>query len=122
MKISTLFPRKYATGADLVDKTPTLIIDVVQLEEMHSQPGAPAERKPVIYFQKATKGIVLTPTLARQIAAILGDETETWSGKSIQLYAESMRVAGQQRQAIRARRAPNGPTETPASLQDGEEE
>jgi hypothetical protein len=121
MKISQLFPRKYATGQDLTDKTPTLIIDLVQLEEMHSQPGAPAERKPVIYFLKATKGIVLTPTLARQIAAIHGDDTDTWSGKSIQLYAESMRVAGQLRQAIRARRAPNGPSETPAGLQDDEE-
>jgi hypothetical protein len=122
MKISQLFPRKYATGQDLVDKTPTLIIDLVQLEEMHSQPGAPAEKKPVIYFARATKGIVLTPTLARQIAAIHGDDTETWTGKSIQLYAESLRVAGQTRLAIRARRAPNGPTEAPAALQEESEE
>ena len=122
MNIDTLFPRKYATGADLAGKTPTLVISAVELQEMHSQPGAPAEKKPVIYFEKATKGIVLTPTLARQIAAIYGSETDQWPGKPIQLYTEAMRVAGQARQAIRARRAPNGPSETPAGLQDGDEE
>jgi hypothetical protein len=122
MNTETLFPRRYANGADLTGKTPTLVIDSVVLEEMHSQPGSPATRKPVIYFQRATKGIVLTPTLARQIAAIHGTETDNWPGKTVQLYTESIRVAGQVREAIRARRAPNGPSETPASLQDTEEE
>lgn len=120
MKISELFPRKYATGEDLAGKTPTLIISRVVLESMHPQPGKPAENKPVIYFEKATKGIILTAPLARQLAALLGDDTEKWTGKRVQLFTEAIRVAGQERTAIRARQAPNGPTETPDELQETE--
>ncbi len=63
----------------------------------------------MIYFAGATKGVILSPTLTRQIAAIHGDDTEAWSGKRVQLYPDPMRVAGKDRVAIRARPAPNGP-------------
>lgn len=121
MKISTLFPTRYAAGSDLQGKTPTLAIARVLLEQMHPQPGAPAESKPVIYFTGAQRGIILTPTLARQIAELHGDDTDTWTGHKIQLFTVPVNVAGQARQSIRARRAPNGETPPPEGLQEEED-
>jgi hypothetical protein len=121
MRISQLFPKKYANGEDLAGKTPTLTISAVTLETMHL-PGAPAEEKPVIWFNTATKGIILTPTLARQIAEIHGDDTDTWTGRKIQLYTLAMTVAGKPRQSIRARRAPNGETPPPAAMQQEDDD
>lgn len=121
MKISETFPRKYATGEDIKQPVSLPIARVV-MEQMHPQPGSPAENKPVIYFEGANRGIILNRTLALQIAAIHGDETAAWTGKKIQLYTEKMRVAGQDRIAIRARPAPNGTDQPPAALQDHDEE
>jgi hypothetical protein len=122
MKISELYPKRYATGDDLKGQAYTFTISRVNLEEMHPQPGAPVERKPVIYFDQTQKGIILGPALARQIAAALGDETDTWKGKKITIYPQPMTVAGQPRIAIRARPATNGTTPPPPTLQDDEEE
>lgn len=125
MKISELYPKRYATGEDL--KGPyTLTVRSVMMEEMHPQPGSPAVEKPVMYFEGAQKGIILSPALARQIAAILGDETEDWKGKRITLYPQPMTVAGKPRVAIRARAATNGSAngsnQPPAALVEDEEE
>lgn len=123
MKISEIFPRKYATGEDLKGQPFTLTIRTVTMEEMHPQPGSPAEHKPVIYFAETQKGIILSPTLARQIQAIHGDETDTWNGKRVTIYPQPMTVAGKPRVAIRARPAANGPSQQPpaAMLEEDEE-
>ena len=118
MKISTVFPKKYASGEDLAGKTVSLTVKTVAMESMHTAPGTPAESKPVLYFEHAVKGIILNPTLARQIAAILGDDTDAWTGKRISVYPVPMRVASKDRVAIRAKAATNGESETPTGLQD----
>jgi len=123
MKLEQLFPRKYASGADLAGREVTLIISRVVLEKMHTAPNKPAEEKPVIYFEKATKGIVLTPKLAGQIAEIArSTETDEWTGAKVTLYPVPMRVAGEDRIAIRAKAPTNGTTPPPESLQDQDEE
>lgn len=122
MKISEIYPRKYATGEDLKGKAYTMTIARVVYEEMHPQPGSPAEKKPVMYMDEAQRGIILGPALARQVAAILGDETADWTGKRVTLYPQPMRVAGQDRIAIRARAATNGPSTPPPALIEEDEE
>ena len=121
MKISAIFPKKYAGGEDLAGKTVSLTVKTVVMESMHANPGTPAESKPVLYFEHAVKGIILNPTLARQIAAILGDDTDTWTSQRISIYPVPMRVAGKDRIAIRAKTATNGEDPVPGSLQDEEE-
>lgn len=122
MKLSDMFPRKYASGADLNGHTPTLTISHIEKEPMSAQPGKAPELKFVIYFEKTTKGIVLSRTLAEQIAAVVGfAETDLWIGKKVTLYAQPMKVAGKDRIAIRAK-APSGiETPPPAALQEEEE-
>lgn len=122
MKIDQLFPRKYATGSDLNGKAYTFTVAGVAMEEVHTIPNKPAESKPVLYFKETHKGIILTRPLAMQIAQFLNStETDSWTGKKIQIYPEPLTVAGQPRIAIRARVAPNGVDTPPPGLQEEEE-
>jgi hypothetical protein len=106
MKISQMYPRRYATGEDFQDKAYTMTIAKITKEKMHPQPGAPEIEKWVIYFQEAKKGVILGRTLAFQIAELLGtEETDEWFGKQVTLYPQPMLVAGKRVIAIRARAA-----------------
>lgn len=127
MKLNDMFPRRYANGADLNGKAVTLTISSVQTERMRPSPGAPEQRKYVVYFQEAQKGVILSRTLANQIDAATNNstgDTDNWIDQRITLYPQPMTVAGQPRIAIRARKpAPtNGHDQPPASLQDNDQD
>jgi len=129
MKLSKMFPKRYATGEDLQGKPVTLTIATIVSEKMHPQPNAPEVERWVAHFKEAKKGVILSRTLAYQFAEILGSEdTDDWLGKRITLYPQPMLVAGRHLTAIRARAAkveyepPEG-TALPKSLaEDAEEE
>lgn len=122
MKLSEMFPRRYASGSDLNGHQPTLKISHIEREEMTPNPGSKPELKFVIYFEKASKGIILSRALAEQIAQVCkSDDTADWIGKSVTLYTVAMKVAGKDRLAIRAKAPANGTTPPPAALQEEEE-
>lgn len=124
MKLSEMFPRKYASGEDLGGNPATLTIANVRTEKMRPQAGAPEVQKFVVYFQGADKGVILSRTLAYQIADITGsEETADWTGKKVTLYPQPMKVAGKNRIAIRARKpaAGNGTAPPPATLSNEED-
>lgn len=102
MKISQLFPSKYVTAADLGGKTVTLTIKSVTLEEMTTHDNKKAH-KPVVWFEKATKGFVLNVTNAKIIANLYGDETDLWPGRRISIYPTRVKAFGQVVDAIRVR-------------------
>ena len=126
MKVSVLFPKKYACGGDLKGRPVTMTIARVEIVQMRPRASAPMENKGVVYFEGAKKGVILSSQkLAYQIAEIAGtEEMNDWAGTRVTLYPEPMEVAGQPRIAIRAR-APeeqNGDGKPPpASLQEDEE-
>jgi hypothetical protein len=101
MKISQLFPSKYVKAADLNGKTVTLTIAKLVVEELGH--GTERERKPVLYFQKATKGLVLNRTNAMTIAGLYGDESDEWTGKRISIYPTRIRAFGAMQDTIRVR-------------------
>lgn len=99
MKISQLFPSKYVKAQDLNGKTVTLTMAKLVIEELGH--GAEKERKPVLYFQKATKGMILNATNARTIAALHGDDSIEWEGKRISIYPTTVRAFGKVNDVIR---------------------
>jgi len=102
MNISDLFPRKYATGADLAGKAHELIISEVVIEKMRPVPSQPPVEKPVVFFTNASKGVILNRTLAEQISqALKSTDTDDWKGKKITLGPVNLTVAGKDRIAIR---------------------
>lgn len=106
MKVDSMFPRRYAVGADLKGQPTTLTIERVATEKMRPNPQSPEVERWVVYFKGAQKGVVLGRTLAYQISRALGeDDSDKWPGQQITLYPDPVVVAGVERVAIRARRA-----------------
>lgn len=101
MKISVLFPSKYVKAADLEGRNVTLTITKLVVEEMGH--GSEKEQKPVLYFEKATKGLVLNRTNAMIIASLYGDETNDWRGKRITIYPTKVRAFGSMQDCVRVR-------------------
>lgn len=102
MKMSDVFPSKYVKTADLNGRVVTLTIKGLAIEQMTNHSNE-MERKPVLYFEKATKGLVLNRTNAMTIAALYGDESDDWVGKRISIYATKVRAFGSMQDAIRVK-------------------
>jgi hypothetical protein len=101
MKISQLFPSKFVKAADLNGKPVTLTITKLVIEKLGH--GNEAENKPVLYFERATKGMVLNRTNAMIIANLYGDEADQWAGNRICIYPTKVRAFGQMQDCIRVR-------------------
>jgi hypothetical protein len=125
MKIDDMFPRKYASGEDLGGKAVRLSIQRVDKEEVYNH--GEKDHRFVIYFDGAQRGVLLSRTLAQQIAEAVGQQdTNHWVGQVVELYPVPMTVGGVPRVAIRARRAGEKPKagtgRTPADpLDQGED-
>lgn len=102
MKITDIFPSKYVKAADLNGKPVTLTIKKLVMEEMLNH-GNEKEVKPVLYFEKATKGFVLNRTNGFIIGALYSVETDNWVGKRITIYPTKVRAFGSMQDAIRVR-------------------
>src|SRR4030067_922138 len=124
MKLSQMYPRRYATGEDLKGQSVSLTITKVTQEKMHPQPNAPEVERSVIYFKETQKGVILSRTLAYQIGEAVGDEeTDHWIGKRVTLYPQPMKARGKRVTAIRARSAGAAKDKPPGGIaEEGEQE
>ena len=105
MNVNQMFPKKYVAGDELPPTGIKITIASVKAEQMR-KPGAGMVDGWVLWADKAKRAVVLTPTLARQIAQALQEQdTDNWTGRAVVLYPEPMTVAGQQVTAIRAKAA-----------------
>lgn len=126
MKMSEAFPSKYISAAD-VGSEPTVQIRTVEMEQIGQGSEPP---KPVVYFERARKGMVLNKTNANAIAQLYGDETDNWRGKHITLFPVWTEFQGNQVRAVRIRPPDGGPqvndpghqapTDPPATLSNGD--
>ena len=108
VKLDKMFPSRYIKGQDLQGRAMNVTITRIQPEKMRPNPQGPELDKFVLYVEEGKKGIVLSKTLASQIAQILGsDESDDWIGKKVTLFPAPMNIAGVHRVAIRARKFPD---------------
>ena len=70
MKINEMFPRKFVSGDDLEGKSYIVTIDEVRQEQLRIAGAAQEETRHVLYLRNTRKGIILSRTLAEQIAEI----------------------------------------------------
>jgi hypothetical protein len=101
MDISSLFPSKYLKGEDLGGKEVTVTIKCMRVEKLGQ--GPEKEDKAVLYFERATKALILNRTNALAIASLYGGETDDWRGKRIILYSEKVRAFGKIHDAVRVK-------------------
>lgn len=105
MKLNNMFPRKYANGADLNGQSVTVTVHSMTIEKLSPHAGQPPMDRFILHFSETQKGVILSRTLAEQIASILhSDDTDQWIGKKITLFPQPLTVAGKSRIAIRAKK------------------
>jgi hypothetical protein len=117
-----MFPSKYLRASDI----PAGREVTVNISHLEVEPVVDGDDpKPVLYFERAKKGLVLNKTNATAIAAVYGDDAELWSGKPVVLYATTVLFAGKVTPCIRVR-VPAAPALSPlpapaAARQPGED-
>jgi len=95
-------PGRYLTGDDL-DGDVTVVIDRVVLESFRDPRTRLETRKPVMYFQRAKRGLIVNRTNWRAVADLYGDESDDWTGKRITLTPTMVDAYGKQTKAVRVR-------------------
>jgi len=97
MKINSLFPSKYLRAGDLDGDLPVTMKSLI-MEEINQ------EKKPVLYFRKEVKGLVLNKTNGKIIGSLYGEEVDDWIGQKIVLFPTEVDFRGEIVDAIRIRR------------------
>lgn len=98
MKISNAFPSKYLRAADLQDRQIRAVMKLVEMENIGDD-----DKKPVLYFMKGTKGLVLNKTNSKAISNAYGDDTDNWEGKEVILFPAMVDFRGDSVEAIRVK-------------------
>jgi len=100
-KASELFASKFIAVPDLNGLAHVVTIERVVKERVRDR------MTEVLYFAKRKKGLVLKPTIGRQIAAICGDELDGWIGQEIELFVTKVEYEDELVDAVRARKVPS---------------
>lgn len=101
MHFRKLYDERFLGSWDLEGRDSAVVeIKEVKLEELRSQDGTTA-KKPVLFFTRGKKGMVLNKTNAKEIAALFGNDTDGWVGKKIELFATKITAFGKEMDAIR---------------------
>jgi hypothetical protein len=101
MNIDQAFPSKYVASGELPDQGIAVTIKHIQIEDLQNERGS--SRKPVLYFENCTKGMVLNKTNALLIAAQHGKEMDAWIGKTITIYPTQCSMGAEIVPCIRVR-------------------
>ena len=110
-KLSEMFPSKYLQASDVEGQAYTLTVEQLMQEDV-----ADGEKKWIIHFREAQKGLVLNRTNANTLEWLYGSDTDMWLGKQIVLFTEMTSYMGKPCLGIRMR-GPNAPAYAqPAAL------
>lgn len=115
MKLTEMYPSKYLSADDIDDEVQVIIANL-KFEKMKDNEGKEQD-KPVLWFLKVDKGMVLNKTNAERIASMYGDETDSWNGKRITLCKEMVTAFGESKWALRVKPTPP-PAKTGGALKN----
>ncbi len=98
MNLDQMYPSKWLKAGDLQGQTIPVVITRIVMEDVGDEAG-----KPVAYFQGKEKGLVLNKTNAMSIGLVHGQDTDAWTGKTIELFPAVVMFQGQNVPCIRVR-------------------
>lgn len=101
MRISSAFPSKYLSAADLQGRAVRVTIARLEMGDMGE-----GKRKPILYFEGKAKGLALNKVNSNNIASAYGDETDNWIGAELELFETMVDFQGKTVPAIRVRIPP----------------
>lgn len=110
-KVSEFYGGTYISGADLVGQTHRLQVSRVEAEEV----GDERERKLVVYFTNAKKGLVLNKTNASALVSVWSDETDEWPGRWLEAFTVPVAFNGRTYDGVRVR--PVAETAAPVAVE-----
>lgn len=99
MNINDAFSSRYLKAADLQGKEYRVNIDKVLMERVVEE----EPEKPILYFQRGEKGMVLNKTNAVEMSDALGDETGDWHGAAVVLFTAKVQFQGKLVDGLRIR-------------------
>lgn len=121
MDIRKLYPKKYIEAADIGDKPVRLIMREIKQDEFPVQGTSKREKRGILYFQKARKGIILTDHNVNVLVGLYGTETDAWMGKPATLYVEhDVRAFGKSFNVVRVMSDPDQDSGPPPGMTDEE--
>lgn len=118
MRMRDALPGRYLSGDDL-DEDVTVTIDRVVLESFRDPKTRSETMKPVMYFQRAKRGLIINRTNWRTVAELYGDESDNWPGKRIVLTSEMVDAYGRRTKAVRIRPIRPAPPQPPVAGRNG---
>ena len=102
MHYRQMFDNKFIGAWDIPKgRDATVTISKVVAQEITSQRGK--DRKPVLFFQGKSKGMILNKTNCKTIARMYGEDTQNWVGKAIAVYASTTSAQGEEVECLRVR-------------------
>lgn len=97
-----MFPSMWIRGAEIDPDGVIVTISGVEKTTLN-RPGQGTVTVYLLRCEKATRAVILSAVLARQIASAVGsEETGDWIGKRVVLFPQPLRVAGRDVVGIRA--------------------
>lgn len=107
MNIHEAFPSRFIKAVQV--KAPMdLTIKCVTMEEVGD------DRKPVLYFEGRSSGLVMNKTQGKAVAALHGEEMDAWSGEMIRIGPGMTFYAGKQVATVVISAAPEIAKDPPA--------
>ena len=97
-KVSQMFPSKFLQAGDIEGQSFALTVSRLIQEDVND-----GEKKWIIYFNEAQKGLVLNRTNANALEFLYGGDSDAWIGKSIILFTEMTSYMGKPCLGIRMR-------------------
>jgi len=110
MNVNSIYPSKYLKADDIpMGKSVDVTIRGLVMEDITGD----KEVKPVLYFMKKEKGAVLNKTNCYILAMSLGEETDGWANKQIQIFTEMKTFQGKMVPGLSMRVPPGQPAAAP---------
>jgi hypothetical protein len=115
MHWKAMFKGEFIAAVEFGDKQPTLTIASVKLCKLESEDGRQKD-KGVVFFEGKDRGWVMNRTNATCLAAMFGDDTASWNGKRVTLYATLVQVGKKKEPRIRVKGSPDLPKPVPVEI------
>ena len=94
MKVTDAFEGNFIDALALTDGKVTLTIkSYAKPNEVKAKDSRPID-KPVLYFEKTDKGLILNKTNAKAIGLVLGNEMDNWEGHKVTLFRDQCEAFG----------------------------
>lgn len=101
-----MFKGSYLAAVEFGNRQFTAEIESVKLVKLEAEDGSQKD-KGVVYFKGHDRGWVLCKTNAMCVAAMFGDDTSAWVGKSVTLYSTMVQVGREKKPGIRVKGSPD---------------